>query len=95
VEEVDRLTLPEYRLLMKATSYKMVDMDYRAHQQAFLNFAAQSKKRVGKDKEKPVYSNFKKFFDYEAELAKIDKKDQELDRFAALKQYMREERKDG
>ena len=79
---------------MKATQLKMVDTDYRAHQQAFLNFAAQTKKRAGKGKEKPYYSDFKKFFDYEAELAKVDKKNQEPDRFAALKEHMRKERKE-
>lgn len=94
MEEVDRLTLPEYQLLMKSTSLKMVDMDYRAHQQAFLNFAVQSKKKVGKNKEKPVYSDFKKFYDYEAELARVDEKDQKPDRFAALKEHMRKERKE-
>ena len=80
---------------MRATRLRMVDTDYRAHQQAYLNFAATSKKRVGKDKEKPVYSDFKKFFDYEAELARADGKEQKPDRFAALKEHMREERKNG
>ena len=94
MEEVDRLTLPEYQLLMKSTSLKMVDMDYRAHQQAFLNFAVQSKKKVGKNKEKPVYSQFEKFYNYKAELEKVEKKNQEPDRFADLKDYLRKERKE-
>ena len=37
--EVDRLTIPEYELLMQAVRLKQVDMDYRNHLQAFLNFA--------------------------------------------------------
>ena len=64
-EQVDKLTLPEYDCLMEAQRLKEVDRDYRNHLQAFLNFAAQAKKKAGKYKEKPVYSTFKKFFNYE------------------------------
>ena len=35
-EEVDRLTIPEYELLMEAVQLKWVDADYRNHLQAFL-----------------------------------------------------------
>lgn len=40
-------------------------MDYRNHVQAFLNFSVTAKRKSGKNKEKPVFSRFKKFFDYE------------------------------
>lgn len=48
----------------------MVDDDYRVHWQAFLNFAVKAKRKVGKRKERPVYSSFDKFFDYDKELKK-------------------------
>lgn len=55
---------------MKAVRLKQVDMDYRNHLQAFLNFAVQAKKETGKNKSKPVYSRFQRFYDYDAALQK-------------------------
>lgn len=72
-EEVDRLTIPEYELLMEAVQLKWVDADYRNHLQAFLSFAVQAEKKSGK-KSKPVYNKFKKFYDYEEEISKITNK---------------------
>lgn len=80
--EVDRLTIPEYELLMQAVRLKWVDMDYRIHQQAFLNFAVKAEKKSGK-KSKPVYTKFKKFYDYEAEIKKVKRK-KEKSRFAGI-----------
>lgn len=80
--EVDRLTIPEYELLMQAVRLKQVDMDYRVHQQAFLNFAVKAEKKSGK-KSKPVYTKFKKFYDYEAEIKKVKRK-KEKSRFAGI-----------
>lgn len=73
--EVDRLTIPEYRLLMEAVRLRQVDKDYRNHLQAFLNFAVKAEKKSGKNKSKPVYSKFKRFYDYEKEIEKAQKKD--------------------
>ena len=70
-EEVDRLTIPEYTLLMEAVQLKEVDKDYRNHLQAFLNFAVKAEKKVGKNKTKPVYQRFRKFFDYEKEVDRV------------------------
>ena len=49
-DQVDRLTIPEYNLLMQAVRLRQVDLDYRNHLQAFLSFAVQAEKRVGKNK---------------------------------------------
>ena len=38
-DQVDRLTIPEYNLLMQAVRLRQVDLDYRNHLQAFLSFA--------------------------------------------------------
>ena len=61
ISEVNRLTIPEYELMMEACQLKRVDDNYRIHWQAFLNFAVQATKKVGKRKERPVYSRFDKF----------------------------------
>lgn len=72
--EVDRLTIPEYNLLMEAVQLKEVDQDYRNHLQAFLNFAVKAEKKAGKNKSKPVYRKFKQFYNYESEIRKVTKK---------------------
>lgn len=67
------LSIYEYELLMKAVRLRQVDMDYRNHMQAFLNFKVQAKKKAGKFKQKPVYTTFEKFYNYESEIEKIMK----------------------
>lgn len=69
------MTIPEYNLLMQAVRLKQVDNDYRVHQQAYLNFAVKAEKKVGKSGSKPVYRDFKHFYDYEKEVEKVTKKD--------------------
>ena len=78
------MTIPEYNLLMDAVSLKRIDQDYRNHLQAYLNFAVKAEKKSGKGKTKPVYAKFKKFYDYEAELAKATKKGNEKSRFSGI-----------
>lgn len=86
--EVDRLTIPEYRLLMEAVRLKQVDLDYRNHLQAFLNFSVKAEKKAGKNKTKPVYSKFKKFYDYEKEVEKVSKKN-EKSRFSGIGKFLK------
>lgn len=81
--EVDRLTIPEYRLLMEGVRLKLVDMDYRGHLQAWLNRAVKAEKGKGKHI-KPVFTKFKQFYDYKAEIAKVGKKKSEKGRFAGI-----------
>lgn len=66
------MTIPEYNLLMKSVRLKQVDLDYRNHLQAFLNFSVKAEKKAGKNKSKPVYSKFKRFYNYEKELEKAN-----------------------
>lgn len=68
------MTIPEYRLLMEAVRLRQVDKDYRNHLQAFLNFVVKAEKKSGKNKSKPVYSKFKRFYDYEKEIEKAQNK---------------------
>ena len=72
-EQVDRLTIAQYEIMMEALRYRIVDDEYRAHRQAFLNFAAQAQKKSGK-KTVPVYKRFRNFFDYEKELKNVKEK---------------------
>lgn len=58
-------------------------MDYRNHLQAFLNFAVKAEKKSGK-KSKPVFTKFKRFYDYEKELAKVTNKGGEKSRFSGI-----------
>lgn len=83
-DEVDRLTIPEYRMLMEAVQLKQIDKDYRNHLQAFLNFSVKAEKRSGKNKITPVYRRFNQFYDYEKELTKVKKKDRAKSRFAGI-----------
>lgn len=86
--EVDRLTIPEYNLLMDAVRLQQVDKDYRNHLQAFLNFKAKAQKRVGKHKMKPVYTRFEKFYNYEAAVNRARRK-KKKSRFSRLTDYLR------
>ena len=87
--EVDRLTIPEYELLMDAVRLKQVDADYRNHLQAFLNFAVKAEKKTGKNKSRPVYTRFKRFYDYEAELEKARNGGKTQSRFSGIGKFLK------
>lgn len=89
--EVDRLTIPEYEMLMEAVRLKQVDMDYRNHLQAYLNFAVKAEKKAGKHKTKPVFANFKKFFNYEEALEKAKSNDEskEKSKFSGIGKFFK------
>lgn len=88
-EEVDRLTIPEYTLLMEAQQYKQIDNDYRQHLQAYLNFAVKAEKKAGKNKTKPVYNRFKKFYDYEKAIDDVKNKRNTKSKFAGLSKFLK------
>jgi hypothetical protein len=88
-EEVDRLTFAEYEVLMEAVRLKQVDMDYRNHLQAFLNFAVKAEKKSGKNKSRPVYNKFKRFYDYEAEVKKVTSQGNEKSRFSGFGKFLK------
>lgn len=88
-QEVDRLTFPEYKLLMEAVRLRQVDMDYRNHLQAFLNFAVRAEKKVGKNKSRPIFSKFRRFYDYEKEVAKAKHNGNEKSRFSGLEKFLK------
>jgi len=69
--EIERMTLYEYNLRFKSVNLRKVDEDYKIHWSAWCNWNVQAKKQQGKNKVTPVYTNFKKFFDYAKELKKV------------------------
>lgn len=97
VREVEQLTVPEYKLLMKGVRLKQIDMDYRNHLQAFLNLAVKAEKKAGKGKTRPVFSKFKKFYDYKRKLDEAFKSDQQESRFSGFGKFLksRREKEDG
>lgn len=91
---MDRLTIYEYNILIEAENLKQVDRDYRNHLQAYLNFQATAKKNVGKNKQKPVFDKFDKFFDYDKALKRVQSKKSEKGRLSALSKFLKERRAD-
>lgn len=75
---------------MEAYQLKRVDEDYRMHWQAFLNFAVQAKKKSGKNKMKPVYSSFKKFYEATRGIERTKKK-RTRERFGGIGKLLRRE----
>lgn len=74
-DQVDRVTIPEYRMLVKAARLREADKDYRNHLVAYLTLRAKDKKKVGK-KLQYVYPTFKDFYDADkAEERALGKKD--------------------
>ena len=85
----------EYELLVRAAELRDVDTDYRLHEQAFLNFVVQGRKKNGR----PVYRRFKQFFNYAQEVKEViekRKKEKKTDsRFSRLSKHLKEKRGDG
>lgn len=67
-------------------------MDYRLHKQAFLNFAVKAEKKVGKRKSRPVYTKFRKFYDYEKEIRQAMGEKRLTGRFQGLEKLLRKEK---
>lgn len=66
-----------------------VDREYYAHLQAYANQAVKATTNSKKDP-KPLYRNFKSFYDYEKAQEDVRIKTEERpDRFSKLKQYLR------
>ena len=88
-EQVDNLTIPQYITMMEALRLREVDLDYRIHQQAYLNFAATAQKKAGKGKTKPKYPTFRKFFNYGEAISRAKGKEERDGRMKRLGQFIR------
>jgi len=73
---------------MKSVELRQVDMDYRTHQIAYLTFVAKGQKKSGRNKTKPVYPRFDKFYDYESEVNRVLGK-KKKSRLAGLAEFMK------
>ena len=73
---------------MEAHNLRQIDEDYRVHQEAWLSFAAQAKKKSGMNKEVPVYKKFRDFYDYEKEIDKYLRP--KVNQLQGLSRYMKE-----
>lgn len=73
--DVEVLGIHEYATLMKAFRLKRVDKERDMHLQAWLNHQVSETKNVGskdKPKEKPLYTKFDDFFNYEERIREIE-----------------------
>ena len=84
-EEIDRLTIPEYELMIKAYELKEVDKANERHQLAWLTVSAGATKKDGR----PVYRKYKDFFDYEKEVKRLERPKPES-KFSNLSKHMKE-----
>lgn len=87
IEEIDRLTLPEYDLLMEAYNLREIDRADERHQQAWLGVVAGATKKDGK----PVYKKYPSFFDKDAEEEKLrEKTKKKKGKFDALSRHLKD-----
>lgn len=54
-----------------------------------MNFVVQAEKKAGKGKSKPVYSTFKKFYDYEKALDKVTNSGKSKSRFSGIGKFFK------
>ena len=74
---------------MEAVRLKQVDMDYRNHLQAYLNFAVKAEKKTGKNKSRPKYTRFSMFYNYEKEIEKVTNKGNGKSKLSGLSKFLR------
>ena len=68
IEAIERMTLYEYELRMRAYRLKMVDEEYWIYLQAWVNREVKAEKKKVKGRSEPVYKRFDRFLDYEKRL---------------------------
>lgn len=83
--------MPEYRLLIKAARLKQIDLDYRNHLQAFLNFSVKAEKKQGKNKTVPVFRKFKQFYNYKEEINNAFGKNETTSRLSGFSKFLKKE----
>lgn len=77
-DEIDRMTIPEYEMRIKAYQYEELDKQRDLHYLAFLNQAVQSTTGKGKS-QKMKYTSFDKFFDYDALAKRIEGESEQVE----------------
>lgn len=82
-EQFDRLTLDQMEILSKALELREEDKNFEAHRQAFLNFKATATKESG-NKIKPVYNDFRSFYNIKKRYSRFDNKKKEKSKFEGV-----------
>lgn len=90
--DINRMTLYEYGIRMKAYWLKSVDREYEIHLQAWTNWNVQAMKQQGKNKRVPVFRTFKQFFDYEKQLKMINGSTSKNKKNQAIAEILRRQR---
>ena len=86
-EQIDKVTLPEYELLMETAALMSIDKADELHQQAWLTVAAGATRKDGK----MVYTKYPKFFDKEQEIETLQEKQKKRpDKFGRLKKHLKD-----
>ncbi|CYU11936.1 phage protein [Streptococcus suis] len=70
INEIGRMTLYEYDLLMTGKALQNIDTMHNIHQQAWLNRQVNATRKIGKN-EVYVYKKFGDFFDYEKAIRQV------------------------
>ena len=73
---------------MEAARLKEIDKDYRNHLQAWLNRAVKAEKKSGK-RSKPVFTEFKQFYDYEQHFGKAKDGENKKSRFSGIGELLK------
>lgn len=73
IRDFEKLTIPEYELLMEGVAYRKVDMEYWANRVAWLTMVAKSTKKSGK-KVVMVYKKFRQLFNIDAAVRELESK---------------------
>ena len=76
---------------MEAFQLRLVDEEFYAHRQAFLNYQVQATDKKGK----PIYRRFDKFYDYEKAINRQSEESTADNRFSALKEHLRKDKQNG
>lgn len=62
---IERMTPEEFEIRMEAFRLQQVDQEFALHRMAWLNREITAQKKAGKNKTKPYFDRFEKFFDYQ------------------------------
>ena len=88
--DIDKMSIYDFSLLMKAVGIREIDTMHHIHLQAFQNVRAKARKSAGRGKTRPVYTTYKKFFDYEKELETV--KPKKTSKYDGLKKKLKEKK---
>lgn len=66
LREINRMTIAEYSLRMKAYRLRRLDQEYHIAYQAWMNREIQATRKKGKSRYESVYKDFRSFFDFES-----------------------------